>query len=123
MSGRAHPPVPGKEPWGLVVNEVMNQGVPVVATAAVGAAAGGLVQSGVNGVVVPERDSAALAQAMERILTDAKLREEMSQNARRIIAEWNNERMVQGFQQAIAYALQRRSRWPRGVAQRDREGA
>jgi glycosyltransferase involved in cell wall biosynthesis len=103
----------GKEPWGLVVNEVMNQGVPVVATAAVGAAAGGLVQAGVNGFVVPERDSAALAQAMNRILTNAKLREEMSQNARRIIAGWDNEQMVKGFQQAIEYALQRRSRWPR----------
>ena len=33
-----------KELWGLVVNEAMNQGVPVVTTDAVGAAAGGLVQ-------------------------------------------------------------------------------
>jgi glycosyltransferase involved in cell wall biosynthesis len=95
----------GKETWGLVVNEAMNQGLPVVATEAVGAAAGGLVLSGVNGFVVPERDSAALAQAIERILIDAKLREEMSQNARRMIAGWDNEKMVQGFQQAIAYAL------------------
>lgn len=94
----------GKELWGLVVNEAMNQGLPVVTTDAVGAAAGGLVQSGVNGFVVPERDSVALAQGMESILSDVQLREEMSQNARRIIAEWNNERMVRGFQQAIEYA-------------------
>jgi glycosyltransferase involved in cell wall biosynthesis len=98
----------GKETWGLVVNEAMNQGLPVIASDAVGAAAGGLVQSGVNGFVVPERDSAALAQAIERILTDAKLREEMSQNARRIIAGWDNKQMVQGFQQAIEYALHKR---------------
>src|SRR5207248_2427309 len=32
----------GKELWGLVVNKAFNQGVPVVATDAVGAAAGGL---------------------------------------------------------------------------------
>jgi len=95
----------GKEPWGLVVNEAMNQGMPVVATEAVGAAAGGLVQSGTNGFVVPERDSAALAQAIKRVLTDGKLREEMSQNARRIITGWNNELMVAGFHQAIEYAL------------------
>ena len=31
------------EPWGLVVNEAFDQGVPVIATDAVGAAAGGLV--------------------------------------------------------------------------------
>lgn len=97
----------GKETWGLVVNEAMNQGLPVVATEAVGAAAGGLVQSGVNGFVVPERDSTALAQAMQHILRDAKLQAEMRRNAREIIAGWNNERMIRGFQQAIEYASQR----------------
>jgi glycosyltransferase involved in cell wall biosynthesis len=96
----------GKELWGLVVNEAMNQGVPVVATTAVGAAAGGLVQHGVNGAVVPERDSRVLAQEIKQILINTTLLEEMSQNARQMIAAWNNEQMVQGFQQAIAYAVQ-----------------
>jgi glycosyltransferase involved in cell wall biosynthesis len=100
----------GKETWGLVVNEAMNQGVPVVATDAVGAAAGGLVQNGVNGFVVPERDPRALAEAIGRILNDDELRAKMSRNSRRIIAGWDNERMVQGFQQAIAYALNRSQR-------------
>jgi glycosyltransferase involved in cell wall biosynthesis len=85
----------------------MNQGLPVVATDAFGAAAGGLVQSGVNGFVVPERDSESLAQAIDRILSDDKLREQMSANARRIVAGWNNERMVKGFQQAIEFAVRR----------------
>ncbi|MEM4406461.1 MAG: glycosyltransferase family 4 protein [Candidatus Methanomethylicaceae archaeon] len=93
----------GKELWGLVVNEAFNQGVPVIATNAVGAAAGGLVQDGVNGFVVPERDSTALAQALQLILDDADLRERLSRNARQIIADWNNERMVLGFRQAIEY--------------------
>ncbi|HXH09770.1 MAG TPA: glycosyltransferase family 4 protein [Alphaproteobacteria bacterium] len=102
----------GKETWGLTVNEAMNQGVPVVASEAVGAAAGGLVQSGVNGFVVPERDSAALAQAIHRILTNVKLREQLSQNARRIIAEWDNERMVQGFRRAIESVVKQDSHFP-----------
>jgi len=92
-----------KEPWGLVVNEAFNQGVPVIATDAVGAAAGGLVQDGVNGFVVPERDSVALAQALQRILDDPDLRERFSRNARQIIAGWDNERMVMGFRRAIEY--------------------
>lgn len=96
----------GKETWGLVVNEAMNQGVPVVATDAVGAAAGGLVQHGVNGFIVPERDTEALAQAMARILTDPKLRKLLSDNARRIVAGWDNERMVKGFREAIDYAVE-----------------
>ena len=45
-----------REPWGLVINEAMHAGVPVVASDAVGAAAGGLVRDGRNGFVVPERD-------------------------------------------------------------------
>jgi glycosyltransferase involved in cell wall biosynthesis len=88
----------------------MNQGLPVIASDAVGAAAGGLVQSGVNGFVVPERDSAALAQAMEQLLTDDRWREEMGRNARRIIVRWDNEQMVKGFQQAIEFALHQRRR-------------
>lgn len=93
----------GKETWGLVVNEAFNQGVPVITTDAVGAAAGGLVQDGVTGLVVPERNSAALAQALNRILDDPALRERLSTNARTTIAGWDNERMVLGFRQAIAY--------------------
>ena len=51
-----------REPWGLVVNEAMNRGLAVIATDAVGAAAGGLVRDGSNGLVVPAGDSAALAR-------------------------------------------------------------
>ena len=47
------------EPWGLVVNEAMHAGLPVIATDAVGAAAGGLVRDGHNGYVVPERNPEA----------------------------------------------------------------
>lgn len=99
----------GKETWGLVVNEAMNQGVPVIATDAVGAAAGGLVQDGVNGFVVPERDSAALGEALRRLIDDEDLRRRMGENARRIVAEWDNERMVQGFLQAIEYVTRPKS--------------
>ncbi len=92
-----------KEPWGLVINEAFNQGVPVIATDAVGAAAGGLVQDGVNGFIVPERDSVALVQALQSILNDLNLREQFSQNAKKIIGDWDNERMVKGFRQAIEF--------------------
>lgn len=93
----------GKECWGLVVNEAMNQGVPVIATDAVGAAAGGLVQHGVNGLIVPERDPESLAAALRRILSHSELRESMSRNARASVLAWNNQRMVAGFLQALEY--------------------
>ena len=97
-----------KEPWGLVVNEAFNQGVPVIATDAVGAAAGGLVEDGVNGFVVPERDGPALSRALARILRDGALREAMGRNALRKIAGWDNERMVSGFSEAIRYVTEKK---------------
>ena len=100
-----------KEPWGLVVNEAFNQGVPVIATDAVGAAAGGLVRDGINGLVVPERDSQALANAFRQLLDDDELRTEMSQNALDTIRGWDNERMVEGFRDALDYCL----RWGKSV--------
>ena len=65
------------------------------------------MQDGLNGFVVPERDSAALAKAIGRVLGDVGLREQMSKNARSTIVEWDNERMVKGFRQAIAYVSAR----------------
>src|SRR5207302_3911118 len=56
-----------REPWGLVVNEAMNRGLPVIASDAVGAAAGGLVRDEGNGLVVPAGEPLALAQALRRM--------------------------------------------------------
>jgi glycosyltransferase involved in cell wall biosynthesis len=106
-----------KEPWGLVVNEAMNQGVPVIATEVVGAAAGGLVQDGINGFVVPERDSSALADALRKIMVNPATRDEMSCHARRIIAGWDNENMVLGFRQAIEFVTVKRKSQKQGSAQ------
>jgi glycosyltransferase involved in cell wall biosynthesis len=96
----------GKEPWGLVVNEAFNQGIPVIATDAVGAAAGGLVQHDCNGKIVPEGNVQALSQALCEILDDPILRHQLSKNALSEIALWTNERMVDGFSQAIHYVIE-----------------
>ncbi len=97
-----------REPWGLVVNEAMNQAVPVIASDAVGAAAGGLVEDGITGFIVPERDSSALANAIQQLLEDADLRAAMGRNALSKIADWNNEKMVLGFRNAIDFVLAKR---------------
>lgn len=95
-----------KELWGLVINEAFNQGIPVITTDAVGAAAGGLVQDGVNGFIVPERDPVALAKQMTKLLNDRSMRMSFSKNALEIIRKWDNEAMVAGFQEAIDHVLQ-----------------
>ncbi len=92
-----------KETWGMVVNEAMNQGCPIVATDAVGAAAGGLVRNGINGFVVPEKNSDALRGALGRILNDEALKNKMRANSKRTVAEYTVERKAEGFKEAIAF--------------------
>jgi colanic acid/amylovoran biosynthesis glycosyltransferase len=95
-----------KELWGLVVNEAFNQGVPVIATDCVGAVAGGLVRDGVNGVVVPEGNSVALARALERLLKDLAARQRLGAQAKRVIAEWSQDAQADGFVRALEFVLE-----------------
>lgn len=104
-----------KETWGVVVNEAMNQGCPVIASDAVGAAVGGLLEPGGNGLVVPEGNVAALRGALETVLLDRSRREEMSRRSREIIKGWTFEGMIQGAERALAWAVGRRSSGPRGL--------
>ncbi len=95
----------GKEPWGLVVNEAMHAGVPVIATESLGAAAGGLVRDRQNGYVVPERDPSALADAMHALLSDASVASRLGTQARADAAHFNYDRMASAFEAAIEYAI------------------
>ena len=91
-----------REPWGLVVNEAMNQGLAVIATDAVGAAAGGLVRDGHNGLVVPAADSQALAHALKRLAHDDDLRVRMGQAGREDVASYTQDAWAEGFSRALA---------------------
>ena len=93
-----------KEPWGLVVNEAFNQGVPVIATDAVGAAAGGLLQHEHNGLVVPAGDAEALARAIRRLHDDPPLRARLGEQGRRDVAAYTHEAWAQGISRALAAA-------------------
>ena len=97
-----------KELWGLVINEAFNQGVPVITTDAVGAAAGGLVQHNVNGLIIQEKNADALAAALQKIVEEPEHRERLSQNARKSIDNWDNEKMITGFKNAIQFVANKR---------------
>jgi glycosyltransferase involved in cell wall biosynthesis len=90
------------EPWGLVVNEAMLQGTPAITSDAVGAAAGGLVRDGRNGLIVPQGDSHALAQAIQTLASDPARRAELGRNAREDVAAYTPSAWVEGMRQAIA---------------------
>lgn len=101
-----HDSVPS-EAWGLVLNEVMSVGKPVIATDAV-AGAFDLIEDGVNGFMVENKKVDALRDALEKILLDDKLRESMGAQSRRIIEErFTYDKMFNGFKYAIEYAINR----------------
>lgn len=91
-----------REPWGLTVNEAFNQGVPVIASDAVGAAAGGLVRHEQTGLIVPAGDAAALAAAIERLRSDPRLRTRLGAAGRSAAAGHSHTAWAAGVSHALA---------------------
>lgn len=91
-----------REPWGLVVNEAMNRGLAVIATDAVGAAAGGLVRDGENGLIVKAADPVALAGAISRLARDGSLRANLGAAARQDVKAYSHKAWAEGFSRALS---------------------
>jgi len=75
------------EPWGLVVNEAMAAGLPVVASDHVGAV-DDLVIDGQTGVVYRSGDIGELASEMETLSRDRQRRDRLAAGAGALIAGW-----------------------------------
>jgi glycosyltransferase involved in cell wall biosynthesis len=100
-----------REPWGLVVNEAMNRGLAVIATDAVGAAAGGLLRDGDNGLIVAAGDERALAGAIERLADDRQLRLRMGSAGRGDVLAFSHDAWAEGFSRALSSLGVSRGRW------------
>jgi glycosyltransferase involved in cell wall biosynthesis len=100
-----------REPWGLVINEAMNRGLPVIVSDAVGAAAGGLVRDELNGLVVEAGDSDALAHAIVRLADDPQLRARLGAQGARDVRAYTYDAWAEGFSAALASLNLSRGRW------------
>lgn len=94
-----------EETWGLVVNEAMASGLPVIATKKVGSSAD-LIKNSVNGYVVKERDVGKIQTALLKILKDKKLLKKMGQNSFKNILKFTPEKASDIFTDAIKHARQ-----------------
>ena len=92
------------EPWGLVTNEAMHQGTPVVASDAVGAVAGGLVRDGRNGLVARAGDAEELATRIRLLVRNKELRERLGAAAREDVAPYTPESWAEGVLSAVRAA-------------------
>jgi glycosyltransferase involved in cell wall biosynthesis len=85
----------------------MATGTPVVATSAVGAAAGGLLRDGRNGIVVPERDPEKLAGALSSLVREANMARSLGMQGREDVSAFTYARMARAFTDAIDHAVSR----------------
>jgi glycosyltransferase involved in cell wall biosynthesis len=93
------------EPWGLVINEVMNAAKPVIVSDQVGAWPD-LVRPGINGWVFPRADVTALAGCLNEALATPALAD-MGQQSLEIIRGWGFEADLLGLQAALKSVVRR----------------
>ena len=94
------------EPWGLIVNEVMNAGRAVIVSDQVGSAPD-LVENGENGFVFPAQDVDALAKLLGKFIEDLSLAQRLGKRAAETIAGVSFEQDIEGLRQALQFAVRR----------------
>ena len=87
--------------WGLVVNEAMSFGLPVVTTDRCGAGLE-LIREGQNGYIVPVGSVDALAEKITRLAGDATLREQMFYRNTEKMRQCTIETMADGYYQIFS---------------------
>lgn len=88
------------EPWGLVINEAMCAGLPILASREIGAAPD-LVKDGYNGFTFQAGNVEELVQHLRSLISNPSLRQQMGEHSLTLISEWNYERCVRGIRAAL----------------------
>jgi glycosyltransferase involved in cell wall biosynthesis len=96
------------DPYGLVVDEAMATGLPIISTTAAGEIRERVVD-GVNGYLVPPNDPRALAAAMRRLALDPALRSQMGARSAEMILHHTPDSWAQQFEDAVEHILTTRS--------------
>ena len=92
------------EQWGLVINEAMASGLPVLVSNRCGCAPD-LVQEGANGFTFDPYDVEQLANLLVKVSAFNFPRSAFGDASRRIIADWGTERFAQGLKAAAEMAV------------------
>jgi glycosyltransferase involved in cell wall biosynthesis len=90
------------EPWGLIVNESMASGCPVIVTDDVGSALD-LVADGIEGCVYPVGNVPALTRSLQRVFATPETPASMGTAAHARIQSWSFTEDIAGLRAAIAH--------------------
>jgi glycosyltransferase involved in cell wall biosynthesis len=94
------------EQWGLVVNEAMSAGLPVLVSNRCGCAADLVIENG-NGYAFDPSDTGRLSELLRLVASEPRRLDDMGQASRRIIAKWTPEVFASNMLEACDAALAR----------------
>ena len=90
-----------RDPWGLVINEAMYYGLPVITTSAAGSE---WIING-NGFVIKPDDSDALADRLERLINNKDMRQKMGRRSRNETEAFEPDTMADTILGAVCAAM------------------
>lgn len=90
------------DPWGLVVNEAMACGLPVICTNVAGCAADLIAE---NGILIEPGNPQQLRNAMLAMAADSDLRESMSHESSRLIRDYSPQACAAGIAEATLSSM------------------
>jgi glycosyltransferase involved in cell wall biosynthesis len=93
--------------WGVVVNQALAAGLPIVCSDAVGAAVDTVVP-GENGMIVPSGDEDALFRAFAELAADREKVNRFAERSRALAADWLPERGVDRWHDLFLTVLRRK---------------
>ena len=97
-----------REPWGLVVNEAMASGLPVLVSQNCGCALD-LVSPGLNGWIFDPMNQYDIADCMEKLATENTDLEAMQNASREIVAKYSLSNWALSMEACIDTVLQNRA--------------
>ena len=89
-----------REPFGMVIPEILNFAKPVITTTEVGSAKD-LIVDGKNGYIIEPNDIDNLSKNMDKLLSDKNLRESMGKASLEIITKWSYKEDIKGILKAL----------------------
>jgi len=114
-----------REPWGLVINEAMAAGLPVIASTAVGCI-DDILRANRTGLTFRAGDTSSLLAAMRALAEDAETRRQMGREGRELISDWTLAEEARIMVAAWNEVLERSSsirNAPRGVSRNERNNS
>ena len=92
-----------RETWGMVINEAMASGLPIIISDACGAAHEAVIHEE-NGYVFPSGNTDALSAFIVKLFSDTASRKRMSNQSRRLISKYSIEKAADNIVMAVEYA-------------------